>query len=104
MGKKVALLPLAKKYEENGKTRGQLFTTVSGKTLLKEIEQDIFAFVVMDNPNGGQPEELEPQLQQLFEEFPHLKKEPDGLPPLRDIQHHIDLIPKHHCQTWLITE
>ena len=47
----------------------------------------------MDSANGGQPGKLEPQLQQLFGEFPHLKKEPDDLPPLRDIQHHIDLIP-----------
>ena len=49
--------------------------------------------MVTDNPNGEQTGKLEPQLQQLFEEFTHLKKEPDGLPPLRDIQHHIDLIP-----------
>ncbi|TYK23145.1 hypothetical protein E5676_scaffold142G001540 [Cucumis melo var. makuwa] len=35
---------------------------------------------------------IEMDAQQLFEEFPHLKKEPQGLPPLRDIQHQIDLV------------
>ncbi|KAA0056744.1 2-methoxy-6-polyprenyl-1,4-benzoquinol methylase [Cucumis melo var. makuwa] len=35
---------------------------------------------------------MEPELQQLLAEFPPLKKEPHGLPPLRDIQHQIDLI------------
>ena len=93
MGKRITLLPLTKKNEENSKTRGQLFRTCSGKTLLKERKHDILALVVTGSTNGERAGELEPQLQQLFEEFPHLKKEPDGLPPLRDIQHLIDLIP-----------
>ena len=33
-----------------------------------------------------------PKLQQLFDEFSHLNKELEGLPPLRNVQHHIDIV------------
>ena len=95
MGKKVILLPLAKKNTESirQKNKRQLFITVSGKNLLKEREQDLLGLVVADKSQGGNSEIVEPRLKELFVEFPHLKKEPQGLPPLRDIQHQIDLVP-----------
>ncbi|KAA0057344.1 RNA-directed DNA polymerase-like protein [Cucumis melo var. makuwa] len=94
MGKKIVLHPLLK-YNEGAKhmkIKGQLFTTVSGKKLISERERDILGLVVVDKSIGEQPGILEPKLQQLFAESPHLKREPHGLPPLRDIQHQIDLI------------
>ncbi|TYJ99684.1 serine/threonine-protein kinase TIO-like [Cucumis melo var. makuwa] len=95
MGKKVVLLPLARKNSEGTKqhkSKGQLFITVSGKKLLKGREQDLLGLIIVDKSNEEQLEIKESRLQQLFEEFPHLKKEPQGLPPLRDIQHQIDLV------------
>ncbi|KAA0040321.1 RNA-directed DNA polymerase-like protein [Cucumis melo var. makuwa] len=94
MGKKIVLLPLSKNNEgtKHNKNKGQLFTTVSRKKLIRERERDILGLVIVDKTIGEQPEILEPKLQQLLAEFPHLKKEPHGLPPLRDIQHQIDLI------------
>ncbi|TYK30863.1 transposon Ty3-I Gag-Pol polyprotein isoform X1 [Cucumis melo var. makuwa] len=96
MGKKVILLPLAKKNTESirQKNKRQLFITVSGKNLLKEREQDLLGLLVTDKSQGGNSEIVEPRLKELFAEFPHLKKEPQGLPPLRDIQHQIDLVPR----------
>ena len=46
-----------------------------------------------DKPHEKEDETTDPKLESLFAEFPHLKKDPQGLPPIRDIQHQIDLIP-----------
>ena len=93
MGRKVVLLPITKKINEGLRGEKQLFITVSGKNMLKEREQDILGLVVIEKTKEKQVEDIEPKLQQLLHEFPHIKEEPKGLPPLRDIQHHIDLIP-----------
>ncbi|TYK17872.1 plasma membrane ATPase 1 [Cucumis melo var. makuwa] len=87
MGKKIVLLPLSKNNEgaKHMKTKGQLFTTVSGKKLISERERDILGLVVVDKSMGEQPRIMEPELQQLLAKFPHLKREPHGLPPLQDI-------------------
>ncbi|TYK11204.1 reverse transcriptase [Cucumis melo var. makuwa] len=101
MGKKIVLLPLSKNNgAKHMKTKGQLFTTVGGKKLISERERDILRLVVVDKSIGEQRGIMEPELQQLLAEFPHLKKEPHGLPRLRDIQHQIDLIPEHLCRIW----
>ncbi|KAA0061101.1 RNA-directed DNA polymerase-like protein [Cucumis melo var. makuwa] len=79
--------------EETNPQRHYLFKTkctINGKV---ERERDILGLVIVDKTIREQPEILEPKLQQFLAEFPHLKKEPHGLPPLRDIQHQIDLIP-----------
>ena len=60
MGKKVVLLPLTRK---NDRTKGQLFTTVSGKRLLKEREQDILGVIIVDKLNREQTEDVKPKLQ-----------------------------------------
>ncbi|KAA0047078.1 reverse transcriptase [Cucumis melo var. makuwa] len=60
---------------------------------MDEREQDLLGLIIVDKSNEEQLETMDSRLQQLFEEFPHLKKEPQGLPPLRDIQPQIDLIP-----------
>ena len=95
-GKESGFTPIDKKNSEGvrqHKSNGLLFITVSGKKLLKEREQDLLGLVIADKSKEEQLEIMEPKLHKLFEEFPHLKKEPQGLPPLRDIQHLIDLIP-----------
>ncbi|KAA0033032.1 eIF-2-alpha kinase GCN2 isoform X5 [Cucumis melo var. makuwa] len=95
MGKKVVLPPLTKRHGEGAKhhkTEGHLLITVSGKKLLKEREQDLLGLIVNISPKKNYLRLWNQSLPQLFDEFPHLKKEPEGLPPLRDIQHHIDLV------------
>ena len=45
------------------KTKGQLFTTVSGKRLISERERDILEPVVVDKSTGEQTKIMEPELQ-----------------------------------------
>lgn len=96
MGKKVVLIPLNKKNDEgvNVKKEGNnhLFTTISGKSLLKERKADILGLAVAEKSIDTQDNEVSLEVQTLFDEFTQLKEKPKGLPPLRDIQHHIDLI------------
>ena len=94
MESKVILLPLTKKNTEGlrQKKKGQLFITVGEKKMLREREQDLLGLVVADKPQEKECEITDPRLESLFAEFPHLKNEPQGLPPIRDIQHQIDLI------------
>lgn len=96
MDKKIVLLPLNKKNDGiklKKKDSNHLFVPISGKSLMKEREADIFGLVA-EKSNGAQEVEVPPEIQMLFNELPQLKEEPKGLPPLRDIQHHIDLIPR----------
>ena len=59
---------------------------------MREREQDLLGLVVTDKSKGEEDEVTDPKLKELLTEFPHLKREPQGLPPTRDIQHQIDLI------------
>ena len=93
MGKKLVQVPLARKNSEGTRHEKQLFITVCGKKLLNEREQDLLGLIIVEKSKEEQYEVVEPKLQELFDEFPHLKKEPEGLPPLQDVQHHINLVP-----------
>lgn len=98
MGKKVVLLPLTRKNGEGTKHHKidrHLFITISEKKLLKELEQDLLGLIIV-NKFKEQPEAVEPKLQQLFNEFQHLKKEPEGLPPLHITQYN------HHIHIYLV--
>ena len=43
--------------------------------------------------NPGIAEEIPEQVQELLQEFPKIQESPTELPPMRDIQHQIDLVP-----------
>ena len=85
MNKKVILLPLRKKNEEGmnkNKKFNSLFMTISGKKLIKECEADILGLVVTNQKKEGELIEIPKEVQELFDKFPNIIKEPTELPPL----------------------
>ena len=59
---------------------------------LKETEQGVF--VVQKPDHSSFASEIVPEpVVELLAEFPDISSAPTSLPPMRDIQHHIDLIP-----------
>ncbi|KAA0045553.1 uncharacterized protein E5676_scaffold303G00470 [Cucumis melo var. makuwa] len=70
------------------------FITISGKKLIKEREGDILGLVLTNQIREEQIDEIPKRVKELFDEFSDIIKEPLELPPLRNIQHNIELIPK----------
>lgn len=96
MGKKVILLPLDKQTTlgKVPSSKKQLFLLSQGKDLFYSKEQPLLAFVVKQDPiESPNREMLDRHISNLLKEFPSLLEEPNILPPLRNIQHHIDLMP-----------
>ena len=59
---------------------------------LKETEQVVFIVEKPDHSSFASKIVPKP-LVELLAEFPDISSAPTSLPPMRDIQHHIDLIP-----------
>lgn len=68
---------------------------LSRAEFLEELQGQRAAFmlVILEAPQGHL--ETSPQLQSVFDKFKDVVTEeiPPGLPPMRDIQHHIDFVP-----------
>ena len=95
MNKKIALLHLSKKNEEgvNQKNaKSHLFVTVSGKKFLETKESDILGLVILGPHTTEISSLIPPKVQDPLSQFQPIMEEPYELPPLRDIQHIIDLI------------
>jgi len=60
-----------------------------------ELEDRVYALLPCENSTVDETSELPPEVQQMLAEFSDLMPEyfPPGLPPIRNIQHQIDLIP-----------
>ncbi|XP_062146790.1 uncharacterized protein LOC133854571 [Alnus glutinosa] len=60
-----------------------------------ELEDRVYALLPCENSTVDETLELPPEVQQMLAEFSDLMPEdfPPGLPPMRNIQHQIDLIP-----------
>jgi len=86
-GTKVVLLPL----KDEGKTENLL----TGKTFVKEIKVTSCFYAVLVEQVAGEDIPIPVEATTILEEYVDVTpgELPDGLPPMRDIQHHIDLIP-----------
>ena len=98
-GRTHMLLPIEeKKVKEEANTRILL---MSGKELLKEIKKDQeMQFVVVRKPRviltNTFMDDLLEEIQELLENFADIivDESPHSLPPIKSINHHIDLIPE----------
>ena len=86
-GSKVVLLPL----KDEGKTESML----SEKELVKEMKVTGFCYALVMRRREEEGTSMHVEVAKVLEEYADVipKELPDGLPPKRDIQHHIDLIP-----------
>ena len=96
---KYSLLPLKDKRSKTSKVAGRSFLTIT--QLEKEVvegvkeSREVHALIVKsvdDEMSGCDVPEV---MKEVLEEFKEVVPDelPKGLPPLRDIQHHIDLVP-----------
>ncbi|XP_013679209.2 uncharacterized protein LOC106383681 [Brassica napus] len=100
-GRKITLLPSPETDVTNHNTASPKSTKqglliISKSQFEEELREPcpIFALVATDN-SPEQPKDVPTAFSSIMEEFKDLFPEelPAGLPPLRDIQHHIDLVP-----------
>ncbi|XP_062177060.1 uncharacterized protein LOC133881996 [Alnus glutinosa] len=94
-GKKIVLAP--RRDGANPTQVADNTNLLSLSRFLVEIEREdrIFALLPCGNSAVDEAPELLPEVQRMLSEFSDLmpKDFPPGLPPIRDIQHQIDLIP-----------
>ncbi|XP_074288563.1 uncharacterized protein LOC141613717 [Silene latifolia] len=99
-GKKVTLTPLPPNQRNYGSPNmpeeisGVLF--LSEAAMIQEMKQEQPVFIllskeVIEREGSELPAEIEPLIHKFWDVFP--KGLPSGLPPLRGIEHHIDLVP-----------
>ncbi|XP_074314211.1 uncharacterized protein LOC141649420 [Silene latifolia] len=99
-GKKVTLTPLPPNQRNYGSPNmpeeisGVLF--LSEAAMIQEMKQEQPVFIllskeVIEREGSEFPAEIEPLIHKFRDVFP--KELPSGLPPLRGIEHHIDLVP-----------
>ncbi|GJT29898.1 RNA-directed DNA polymerase [Tanacetum coccineum] len=95
-GKKFTLCPFSSEDQPKAtKEKASTILLCSREAFLAEVRhaQAIFAIVVKGD--NRIMENVPPKLHDLLSEFKNIMPEqlPDGLPPLRDIQHQIDFVP-----------
>jgi len=94
-GKKIVLAP--RRDGVNPTLVADTTNLVSMSRFLVEVEREdrVYALLSCGNSAVDEASDLPPEVQRRLEEFFDLILEnfPPGLPPMRDIQHHIDLIP-----------
>ncbi|OMP00001.1 reverse transcriptase [Corchorus capsularis] len=88
----ITLAPLKPNIVPTPKKEALLMTR---KEVIRELRGEPIAFALVDENDVVQDSGLHPKLLPLFDEYGNVFPDeiPAGLPPLRDIQHQIDLIP-----------
>ena len=83
-------LPVTKPNSNKGK---HFLSIIKGKEFLPSKPAPILAFVIKGNSTAPSENHLPSVISNLLEEFPNIIEPTTSLPPLRNIQHTIDLMP-----------
>ncbi|PON83156.1 Zinc finger, CCHC-type [Trema orientale] len=96
-GKKIVLMPQSQLSENNSVTKEDkpLFTNITGSNFLAQIKEPNFLVALVVKGQSDTTTEIPPKAQEVLADFTDLSPDelPDMLPPMRNIQHHIDLVP-----------
>ncbi|XP_059436104.1 uncharacterized protein LOC132169032 [Corylus avellana] len=94
-GRKITFQPL-QEVENSTHSKGKPVLLSTGSKYIEEVKeaQDIIALVTEGTP-GSISQEVPEIMRLMLEEFQDImsKEMPEGLPPMRDILHYIDLVP-----------
>ena len=92
-GTKITLVPMGGQKPREAQAASKALLVVLDLDKEDLEEKEVHAVIVKGS--GPQPTGLPAELEPLIEEFREVLSDelPDGLPPARDIQHQIDLIP-----------
>jgi len=94
-GRKIIFRPL-QEVENSTHSKGKPVLLSTGSEFIEEVKEarDIIALVTEGTPSSVSqevPEIMRPMLEEFQDIMP--EEMPEGLPPMRDIQHYIDLVP-----------
>ena len=97
LNKKIVLVPQSSSPDNNPaiKEDKPVFSTVMGSIFHTEAREQGFVLALMVKGQSEATVEIPPLAQQVLVDFPDLSPTelPSELPPMRHIQHHIDLMP-----------
>ena len=95
--KKIALMPQSQSSENNSVTKKDkpLFTNITGLDFFKQVNEPNFVVALVVKGQFEATIDIPTKVQEVLANFPDLSPNelPNELPPMRNIQHHIDLVP-----------
>ncbi|KAF5470547.1 hypothetical protein F2P56_011051 [Juglans regia] len=96
-GRKIVLVPTGDKaHESNSAGKKDLLLTVSEAQFMTDARKagEVWTLVVKSS-DAIEATDIPQQVRHLLSEFGDIMPQelPEGLPPMRDVQHHIDLVP-----------
>ena len=96
--KKIVLMPRSQSSENNSVTNKDksLFTNIMGLDFFKQVKEPNFVVALVVKDQFEATIDIPTKVQEVLADFPYLYPNEllNELPPMQNIQHHIDLVPR----------